>query len=392
MGAFTELDAASQGTTADMRRIVDHLGYDFPGVPKRIYLLDEAHRMSRDAQDVLLKPIEDKRVVFLFCTTEYAKIRDTIKSRCETYEIRRIQKQDILERAKKILTLEGVAFEDEAILIVIDFVRGHVRDVLNKLETIAQLGPITVEAVRERLDLSVISLYYDVLLAMGDPSRAIGLLEEACDRVGAVQVSTGLAEAAMNAYRQAHEIYTDYSQLDRERAAEVYALYGAETVSVARHFLGLGAYVSRLDLVCSVVGFGTSGAPPSAPNLRVVAPPVLLAAPVPVVALTVTAGPTSAPAKVAEAHQLASPVRALPSVKPPSSPAKQFMDGNVPRCREDEAGMSKTPARGVGPAVPVQKFVKVEAASTRDEQPLSLTREGFTALFNEILQSVSHGK
>lgn len=388
MGAFTELDAASQGTTADMRRIVDHLGYDFPGVPKRIYLLDEAHRMSRDAQDVLLKPIEDKRVVFMFCTTEYAKIRDTIKSRCETYEIRKIKKEDILERARKILTLEGVEFEDDAILMVIDFVRGHVRDVLNKLETIAQLGPITVEAVRERLDLSVISLYYDVLLALQEPSRAIDLLETACDRVGPVQVAAGLAEAAMNAYRQVQKIDTDYSQLDRERAAEVYTRYGVETVSIARHFLGLGAYVSRLDLACSVVSFGTSGAPPAAPKPRVVAPPVLVAVPLAATVPVAPVAPASEPAKVLP---VVAPVRNLTVVRPsPSTPAvKLYEDGNVPMCREDEAGMSKAYPKGIGPAVPIRKAVKVETKAPREEQPVGLTCYEFTALFNDCLHRVS---
>src|SRR5690606_11164904 len=222
MGAFTELDAASQGTTADMRRLVEHLAYDFPGAKKRIYLLDEAHRMSRDAQDVLLKPIEDNRVVVLFCTTEYGKIRDTIKSRCEVYEIRKIQREEILARAQMILRAEGVEFEDDAILTVIDHARGHVRDVINRLETIAQLGPITMVAVRERLDLSLTSVYYDILLALGDAALAIELVEGACGRVGPAQVATGLAEAAMNAYRQANKIHTDYSLVDRERASQVY--------------------------------------------------------------------------------------------------------------------------------------------------------------------------
>lgn len=348
MVAFTELDAASQGRTADMRQLVDNLGYSIPGVPKRIYLLDEAHQMSRDAQDVLLKPIEDKRVVILFCTTEHGKIRSTIKSRCETYEIRKIRQEDILSRVKLILQKEGVAFEDEGVLTVIDHARGHVRDILNKLETIAQLGPITVDAVRERLDLGVVSLYYEILLALGgDAQEVVGRLEEACDRVGPAQVATGLAEAAMNAYRQAHKIYTDYSQVDRERAARVHEKFGRESTSVARYFLGLGTQVSRVDLVCAAVSWG-------APVPVAVPPPVWVAPAVSPVAQTPL--PASSPSEPPQPAAAVVPAALLPqgpSSLPtflPLGPAASYAECNVPTCPVDAAAMGAAHAKGAGPA------------------------------------------
>lgn len=385
MGAFTELDAASQGTTADMRRLVDHLAYDYPGVKKRIYLLDEAHRMSRDAQDVLLKPIEDNRVVVLFCTTEYGKIRDTIKSRCEVYEIRKIQKEDILERVRWILGREGVEYEDDAILTVIDYARGHVRDVLNRLETISQIGPITMESVRERLDLSVVSVYYDVLLALGDAPQAIELIERACDRVGAPQVAVGIAEAAMNAYRHANKIHTDYAALDRERAAQVYAKFGRETANVARYFVGLGAYVSQLDLVCAAVAFGAEGAVPTQER-RVHEVPVLIA-PAAAVALppppaASQARPAVAPTAAAASVPAATSTPHLTLVKP----AKTFPDGNVPRSRIDEAGMLTPRPKGSGSAKPVHKVKLEQTFAPPAERPGGLTRAEFTAIVNETLK------
>jgi hypothetical protein len=381
MVALTELDAASQGTTADMRRLVDHLAYDVPGVRKRIYLLDEAHRMSRDAQDVLLKPIEDNRVVVLFCTTEYAKLRDTIKSRCEVYEIRKIQKEDILGRVQKILTQEGVEYEDDAILTVIDYARGHVRDVLNRLETIAQLGAITMDSVRERLDLTVVSLYYDILLALGDASRAIELLEGACDRVGPFQVATGIAEAAMNAYRQASKIFTDYSALDRDRAAQVFARYGAATVGVAKYFLSLGAHVSRLDLICAAVALGADGVPPAASSSRVVQLPVTIAAP---------ALPTGPP-PVAAITPVAPRAASVVHLAPVPTPLKNYGDGNTPRTPIDEAGMLAPRGKGVGSAKTVHK-PKVELTfAPVDDHPNGLTASDFTATLKEALRRAHHG-
>lgn len=389
MVAFTELDAASQGTTADMRRLVEHLSYDIPGVKKRIYLLDEAHRMSRDAQDVLLKPIEDKRVVLLFCTTEYGKIRGTIASRCETHEIRKIDSKDILSRVRHILNKEHVEFQDEAVAMVIDHARGHVRDVLNQLETVAQLGPITVEAVREQLDLTSIPLYYDILLAIGDPGRVISLIESACERVAAPQVAAGLAEAAMNAYRHANKIHTDYSQLDQERAALVYERFGTEVTGIARYFASLGPYVTRLDLVCAAVAFNGSTVPVEASPARVLAPPVVISAPV---AREPAVGPSAATAPVAVA-----PARA-PSTAAPAPPVvvTTYVDNNEPWDEDDAAQMAMPEVRpkGIGHSNPQYKASpKSESKAARGDQPLGFTREEFTAAFHELLGTVvSHGK
>jgi len=281
MVAFNETDAASNATTDDMRQVVDDLAYNIPGVPKKIYLLDEAHRMSTAAQDVLLKPIEEKRVVFIFCTTEFPKIRNTISSRCEVYEIRKIDRQDILKRMAMVLEKEGVEYEEDAVLTVIDIANGHVRDVLNKLETVAQLGPVTVESVRDRLNLSVVSTYYEVLLSLGEPAKAVRLVEEACDKVGPSHVISGLAEAAMNSYRHAHKIHADFSMFDRTMAEQLYSQFGDNLPKVAQYFLKT-AYPSKLSLVCDVVSLCDTGGQvvPQPMPVSVAAPVVVQAAPV----------------------------------------------------------------------------------------------------------------
>ena len=177
--AFSEMDAASRGTIEHARTLVDGLAFVVPGASKKVFVFDEVHRMSRDAQDVLLKPLEDKRMVGVFCTTEPEKIRGPIRSRCEEYQIRKITREDVLKRMKWILDQEKVEYEDDAVLIVIDYSGGHVRDVVNKLEQMAQLGPVTVASVRDHLNLSVVSTYYQILLSLSDPTTAITLAEQA---------------------------------------------------------------------------------------------------------------------------------------------------------------------------------------------------------------------
>lgn len=245
---LSEMDAASRGTIEHTRAIVDNLAFGVQGASKRVYIIDEVHRMGRDAQDVLLKPIEDKQLVCIFCTTEPEKIRGPIRSRCEEYKIRKITRDDVLKRMAWILEREKVEYEPDAVLIVIDHSGGHVRDVINKLEMIAQLGPVSVEAVRDNLNISAVSSYYKILLALGNPVEAISLAEEACDRVGHEEVSEGLAEAAMNAYRLAHKMEAEFSYFDRDLAAKVYATYKDQTLRLAEYFLR-SYKVSRMALL-----------------------------------------------------------------------------------------------------------------------------------------------
>lgn len=250
--AFTERDAASQGTVDHMRSIVEDLPFSVGDAPKRIYLFDEAHRMGTGAQDVLLKPIEDKKMVGMFCTTEPEKIKGTIRSRCEEHTIRKVTREDILGRMRTVLEKESVQFVEDAVLIVIDYSGGHVRDVLNKLEMIAQLGPVTVENVRDSLRLSVVSLYYEILLALGDPKRAVEMIEQACDRTSPEDVAAGIAEAAMNSFRLANGMHADFVYVDRSLALKVQERFGNGTLALAEHFLS-ARYVTRVRLLRDVL-------------------------------------------------------------------------------------------------------------------------------------------
>lgn len=276
--AFTELDAASKGTIDNIRSIVDDLPFAVPGARKRLYLFDEAHRMSKDAQDVLLKPVEDKALIAILCTTEPEKIRGTIRSRCEEHGIRKITREEVLGRMRMVLETEGVTFEEDAVLIVIDYCGGHVRDILNKLEMVSQLGAVTTEAVRERLNLSVVSTYYEILLSLGDPAKAIELVEQACDRVGPEEVASGLAEAAMSSYRLVHKMHTDFALMDRELAVKVHKVFGDRVIDLARYFLA-PRKATTISLVCDVVRCAEGVPAPAATQAP--APRVVVQAPAP---------------------------------------------------------------------------------------------------------------
>ena len=312
--AFFEKDAASSGTIDKIRSIVDDLPFAVMGAAKRIYLFDEAHRMSRDAQDVLLKPIEDDKMVAMLCTTEVDKIRGTILSRCEPYAIRKVTREDILERMRKVLTSESVAFEDDAVLTVIDHSGGHVRDVLNRLEMIAQMGAINLDNVREYLHLGVVSLYYDILLSIGDPKLSVELVEQACERATAEDVAAGLAEAAMNSYRLANNMHADFVYVDREKAQKVYEKFGQGCLERADYFLKI-RYATRVALACAVVRL--AGGLPAGPLLVSTVPAV--AAPQVATPAAIQPGPQQQAQAVPPSTVMVATPTPIPKPEPPKA-------------------------------------------------------------------------
>ena len=283
--------------------------------------------MGNAAQDALLKPVEDKQMIAMFCTTEAEKIRGTIRSRCEENVIRKVMREEVLARMKLVLSKESVEHEDDGVLIVIDYCGGHVRDVLNKLETIAQLGAITQDTVRDYLKLGVVSIYYDILLALTEPRRSIELVEQACDIASPEDVAAGLAEAAMNSFRLANGMFADFVYVDRNLGKKVFDKYGAATVQLADYFLTMRT-VSRVTLIRDALLLANAPqmplpeyerralvlqpSPQAAPQGVIVTPPV---APTPSVASpTAPVVPVAAPAE--------------PVPVPSAAPAAQPSNGN----------------------------------------------------------------
>ena len=353
-GPFVERDAASQGTIDHIRAIVQELDYVLPNAPKRINLFDEAHRMSIAAQDVLLKPLEEKRMVGMFCTTEASKIRGAIRSRCEEYTIRKVTREDVLGRMRMVLKTEGVDCEDDAILTVIDHSGGHVRDVLNKLEMVSQLGPVTLSSVRDYLHLSSVTLYYQLLLSLSDPSQSLELVDQLCEKVAPEEIGPGLAEAAMNTYRLAHKAHADFSFVDRSLAEQVYSQYGDDVVKYAYWFLDQ-KHTSKLSLARDVVLFSqsvgflpTSVARPVPPAPRVPTTTILPPPPTPEVSTTSDGEFESDSVDKLEA-EVAESIKIGSEPPPPSPPYRIEYTGeldrkacNVPQDRKRASKTQKT--------------------------------------------------
>lgn len=252
--AFVEKDAANQGTTEHIRKIVEDLPFAVFGARKRVYLFDECHRMSLAAQDGLLKPIEEKQLVSILCTTEPEKVRHAIRARCEEYAIRRITREDILGRMVSILQSEKVDYEEDAVLTVIDFAGGHVRDVLNRLEMLAQVGAITVSSARAHLNLSAVTTYYKILLSLvSNTQESLDLLDSLGDTSTPDEIASGLTEAAMNSYRLAMGMCANFRYVDKSLGSQVFESYGGSGLIELVRLLTSTKYLSQNGLVCDLV-------------------------------------------------------------------------------------------------------------------------------------------
>ena len=322
--AFEERDAANGGTVEVVRSMLENIPYTPPfGAPCRIWLFDEAHRMSAGAQDALLKPIEDKKVVCIFCTTEGRKIVGPIYRRCEEYAIRRVTREAILTRAKFVLDSEKVEYQDEALLTVIDHAGGHVRDVLNRLETIAQTGPVTVDAVRESLNLGFVSNFYHILLNLGNDAQVVQYIEGMSEHMSPEDISAGIAEAAMNSFRLCNGMYADFAYTDKELAKQVYSRFGNTLLTITERLLKL-RNVSKVSLLCSVLTLVQNG---GVQEVNTQTPIIISVAP------AVMASPTTPPspspleqssytAPVTVAQGVPTPVT-VPITTPPQTPVPQ---------------------------------------------------------------------
>ncbi len=133
-----EMDAASHGKVDDVRDLVASI--KFPPMEGRykVYIIDEAHQLSRDAMDAFLKTLEEPpdRVVFVLATTELEKLPITIASRCQVYEFKRGSVAQISARVAEVLKAEGVKAEAAAVTLIARAADGSYRDSLSLLEQV----------------------------------------------------------------------------------------------------------------------------------------------------------------------------------------------------------------------------------------------------------------
>ena len=153
----TELDAASHNKVEDVRPIIESVEFKPATSRYKIYIIDECHMLSNSAWNALLKTLEEPppHARFIFATTEGDKVLPTIISRCQRFDLRRIQTNDIVARLKHVCGKEGISAEEDALLAIARGAEGGMRDALSSLD---QLISFRGDKVTEEDALGVFGL------------------------------------------------------------------------------------------------------------------------------------------------------------------------------------------------------------------------------------------
>lgn len=154
---YVEIDAASHTGVDNIREeILDKALYPPTTLKKKIYIIDEVHMLSKGAFNSLLKTIEEPKgnVCFILATTEIHKVPDTIVSRCQVFQFKKVSEEEIASHLASICDQEGFSYEKPALELIANISDGGVRDAVKYLDQVSILGNITTENASRFLGIS----------------------------------------------------------------------------------------------------------------------------------------------------------------------------------------------------------------------------------------------
>jgi DNA polymerase-3 subunit gamma/tau len=232
-----ELDAASRTGVADMRELLDGVRYAPVEARYKVYIIDEVHMLSTGAFNALLKTLEEPppHAKFIFATTEIRKVPVTILSRCQRFDLRRVEPETIIKNLEMIADNEGARVENEGLLLIARAAEGSVRDAQSMLDqAIVQAEPgqtVTAGSIRD-------------MLGLADRAQTITLFE---------QVMRGEAGPAIETFRTLYGFGADPGQvmldlLEHSHGAAVAKAIGPQALTLpkeqAQRLAAVGAAVS----------------------------------------------------------------------------------------------------------------------------------------------------
>ncbi|MAJ86153.1 MAG: DNA polymerase III, subunit gamma and tau [Candidatus Pelagibacter sp.] len=178
-----EMDAASKTGIDDVRELIENSKYSPTSAKYKIFIIDEAHMLSKQAFNGLLKTLEEPppSLKFILATTEVKKIPVTILSRCQRFDLKRVSFEKLLEHLNKILQIEKGKISEEALKLIAKASEGSVRDAISLLDralltqNISEGGTVNEQEIRDMLGIAdrgkLLSLFENVLV--GEEKKVI---------------------------------------------------------------------------------------------------------------------------------------------------------------------------------------------------------------------------
>ncbi len=214
-----EIDAASNRSIDDMRELRERVGYLPAALRRKVYIIDEAHMLTTDAWNAFLKTLEEPppHVLFVLATTEPHKVPETIRSRVQRFDFRRVPVSAIERLLADVAAKEQEQVDADALLLLATAAQGSLRDALVLLEQALGAGerPVTVSVARRSLGLTDPSTLHALVTALAG-----------ADAAGTLRA----AAAAFDAGADPRQLFRDVARL--ARAAELVALGYPEGASV----------------------------------------------------------------------------------------------------------------------------------------------------------------
>jgi len=196
-----EMDAASRTGVGDIREIIDSVHYRAASARYKIYIIDEVHMLSTSAFNALLKTLEEPpaHVKFIFATTEIRKVPVTVLSRCQRFDLKRIEPEVMMAHLAKVAGLEGTSLATDALALITRAAEGSVRDAMSLMDQAIShgAGETSAAQVRSMLGLADRGRVLDLfdLIMRGEAAAALAeLAAQYSDGADPMAVLRDLAE------------------------------------------------------------------------------------------------------------------------------------------------------------------------------------------------------
>ena len=222
-----EMDAASHTGVDNIRDIIEQARLKPMIARYKVYLIDEVHMLSKGAFNALLKTLEEPpgHVKFIFATTEVRKVPVTVLSRCQRFDLRRVDVPALMQHFTKIVAKEGGEAEDDALALIARAAEGSVRDGLSLLDQALAMSSGSVSAVQVR-----------AMLGLADRGRIFDLLEK---------LFGGSAGEALEQFARLHGDGAEPQQVLADLAEAVHVTTRAKTLGVEAAGEGLSLEEKR---------------------------------------------------------------------------------------------------------------------------------------------------
>lgn len=256
---FVEVDAATHSGKADVTRLLETLPYDEHAQRRCIYLWDECHALSKEAEDAMLKPMEEnrpgtdqKRLVNIFCTTEPESVRNTILSRCApAFRIQIPPTEAIVDRLVFVCDSETLLWDREGLELLVLATKGHFRDALKALSSLSSMGRITRDLVSTYVGADLDLVFVEILESLQTPAQLGPILDRLLGKISPSSAYRQLSDFCLDAFQVSVGFYP--TTVWRKESLEQAGKQGSMLLHLADRLGSRPSTVSRATLLCDLL-------------------------------------------------------------------------------------------------------------------------------------------